>query len=267
MGEHRTVYLSILFLLFLSFKCISAQSEEYEYYYEEDTLPPSSAVSATEVVDESTMTIFQETSSMIPPTDEPIMTSSVDDESTLEKEETGLNITMVPISITATNSATQMPPRMHGSSGGRRTAKPYIRRTNQEKSLKMPEIVLNIYYGMYGMQNNGNKRGGGSNRSWSSPQNPLQGWYGLDNTGSNRRRSQSWSSNPRIPAYRGRGRMNEYDVYSGPVSSGNRGQRNPKQGRENPLDSLGQFNIWRQILGLLDQSSSRSPAQANRRRM
>uniref|UniRef100_A0A182Q3V3 Uncharacterized protein n=1 Tax=Anopheles farauti TaxID=69004 RepID=A0A182Q3V3_9DIPT len=143
---------------------------------------------------------------------------------------------------------------------------------DEAKDFGRPEIVLNIFSGMYGMHRQSNNRGGknqaGRNRFWPRGQSLLQGWYNWYGM-NNRAPVQYYKPIQRKPVYRGRAPprydYNDSYGYQYPPAKPKRNQMQQKPTALEQQASMAVFNFLLQALGQRS-TSSRSQSQTQRRR-
>uniref|UniRef100_A0A182VZT3 Uncharacterized protein n=1 Tax=Anopheles minimus TaxID=112268 RepID=A0A182VZT3_9DIPT len=291
MNDIRTAYFVVL-LISVAFvgQTVQAQESEYEYYYEEvnGSSTTVQAVDSSSVPTETTtVTFVQETEAATETSTPPVLESELTEEPH-EAKQTSL--------VTIEESSGDILGRGEWSTAAVDDDKPPhttdVRRTDHVITLQngtrmtkydtairkntttpkhhtKPEIVLNIYTGMYGMHSLGMNRPsgnvGGRNNFWPRPQPALQGWYGMYGM-NNRQPMQSYMPRQKPPVYRGRGPQGGYaDGYNSfTYHTATKPRRNNQQNRGTALDqqaSLAVFNFLLQALGQRSGASIRSQSQ------
>ncbi|XP_052891505.1 uncharacterized protein LOC128299546 [Anopheles moucheti] len=275
MNEFRSGYLVVLLAL-VSFGCqfVVAQTDEYEYYYEEVNATSTQLPLTATSIETTTVTLVVAMQGTLETTTPPALV--------VENSEEPTNITALPIvddttvGILVHNNwtTTAVDSKPMDTSYAHRTDQ-ILTQLNSTRPTKynvtkfktttrpntQPGIVLNIYTGMYGMHSREkNRPSGGKNNFWPRAQSTLQGWYGMYN----RRPVQSYIPRPKAPpVYRGRGPQNGYDggYNSFTHHTATKPRRNNQQTRGTALDqqaSLAVFNFLLQALGQRGGSSGRS---------
>uniref|UniRef100_A0A182R444 Uncharacterized protein n=1 Tax=Anopheles funestus TaxID=62324 RepID=A0A182R444_ANOFN len=299
MDEIRVSYLVVL-LVSVSFgvQNVLAEESEYEYYYEEVNATQKTVDSSSTTVETTTVTLIPqvETTSIIPrpsflelprtevPDTEIAYTdNSSEFTSVINVEDSTDDIArrnqwattsvgeIKPIGTTDVRRTDHTLTQMNGTRPTKYTTT-FYKSTAKPKPSKQPEIVLNIYTGMYGMQSRGKNRpsgnlGGRNNNFWPRAQPAMQGWYGMYGM-YNRRPMQSFMPRQNPPVYRGRGPQNDYDDgYSNSFTyhTATKPRRNKQQNRGTAIDdqaSQALFNFLLQALGqYTGASSARSQPQ------
>uniref|UniRef100_A0A182M0C9 Uncharacterized protein n=1 Tax=Anopheles culicifacies TaxID=139723 RepID=A0A182M0C9_9DIPT len=292
MIEIRTAYFVVLlFLVTLSGQTVVAQESEYEYYYEEVNASASTDApndSSSIAIETTTVTLVQEaeptTETVTPPivdsdyikkpsdvkqTSEVIVEESTDDILGRNDLSTAAFEELKPIATTDVRRTDIILTQQNGT----RPTKYHTtlsKNISTPKAHTKPEIVLNIYTGMYGMHSMGmnrpsGNRGNGRNNFWPRAQPSMQGWYGMYGM-HNRNPMQSYMPRQNPPVYRGRGQQGGYDdaYNSFTYNTATNPRRNSQQNRGTALDqqaSMAVFNFLLQALGQRSGSSTRSQSQ------
>ncbi|XP_050072183.1 uncharacterized protein LOC126560064 [Anopheles maculipalpis] len=275
------VYLACL-LMSVTFgsHSVMADTDEYEYYYEE--------VNKTSMTENVSSTPDEQTTVTIVPIalEEQVVTEASTVSMDLDGNTENPNITMISAVTSQNGTAMQTdwstttavegenvnlsndvrrndvkPTRLNGTRPTKFTNIIYKTTRKPKSNNPPPAIVLNIYTGMYGMDSRVKNRAsgnvGGRNNYWPRAQSPLQGWYGMYNW----MPKQSFTPVQQRPIYRGRGQQAEYDnTYNGfNYQKATKPRRNNQQNRGTELDQQASMAVFNFLLQALGQRSGSSP--------
>ncbi|XP_053667442.1 uncharacterized protein LOC128717763 [Anopheles marshallii] len=280
MDEFRTGYLVALLALVSLGQIVVAQTEEYEYYYEEVNVTSTTLPLSVPPIETTTVTLVVAAQGTAATTTPLALV--------VENSEEPKNITALPIvddttdgilvqnnwSTTAIDSKPLDPVYAHRTdqiltqlNSTRPVRYNFTVYKTTTRPNTQPGIVLNIYTGMYGMHSRGKYQpSGGQNNFRPRTQPTLQGWYGMYGM-YNRRPMQSYMPRQNAPpVYRGRGPQNGYNggYNSFTYHTATKPRRNVQQTHGPALDqqaSLAVFNFLLQALGQRSGANGRSKSQ------